>query len=87
VIQAEGVGMFSSEQGSSWGAINGRSPATIYRLSSTAHAEYIRIQRDRLPTHVEYITQQLDSGSQRFCQPGNDDVVSRLPNGQRTGRR
>src|SRR6185369_17536790 len=64
-----------------WGAINGRSPATICRLPSTAHTDYIRTQRDRLPTHVEYFTQQLDSGTQRFCQPGNDDVVSRLPNG------
>jgi hypothetical protein len=76
VIQAEGVGIFSGDQvfelqSDQWPHPCDDLPVVFDRNRT----ENIQIQWDRLPTHAECLKQQINSC---FCQPGNNDVASRL---------
>jgi hypothetical protein len=91
VVQAEGVGLFSGEQVFELWSDRWPSPCDdLPVVFDRTFTDHIRIQWDRLPTHAEYIRQQIHSHSKGIAQfdtstapqqsssTNRGDVISRL---------
>jgi hypothetical protein len=68
VIQAAGVGLFSGDQVFELGSDHWPNPCDdLPVVFDRVCIDHIQIEWDRLPTHAEYLKQQINSG---FSQPG-----------------